>query len=122
LGKENKLIISDRKQFKTVLVFYVIEMDHEYEYEQEVGCSEDIENFMSLFVKKNWKELFMDTHVEPRKVCDVAFTGLLMVAKNELGVVRYQMERTERLAVTFDSDVLADENASKIKRIREIIG
>jgi hypothetical protein len=122
MSKENQMIFSERNQFKTVMEFEVIEMDCQYVYEQQVGCYEDIENFMKLYLQKNWKEFFMDTHVDYRKVCDVAFIGLLMVAKSEIGVVRYQMERSERLAVTFDVDVLSDENASKIKRIREIIG
>ncbi|MFC5775132.1 hypothetical protein [Ectobacillus antri] len=122
LSKENQLIISDRNQFKTVMLFHVIEMENEYEYEQQVGCNEDMEEFMKLYFDKNWKEFFMDTYVDHRKVCDVGFNGLLIVAKNEMGVVRYQMDRSERLAVTFNHEVLGDENATKIKKIREIIG
>jgi hypothetical protein len=121
MNKENQFEIQ-RGNFKTTLVFAIQDWNSYFEQEVEIGCGEDLSDFMKHYFKKDWKELFHGQFFDHKDVVDAEFKGIRIHAKDEKGSFWYEMESRERAMITINNEVLNDENANKIKQIRELIG
>ncbi|EJQ68401.1 hypothetical protein IG7_03542 [Bacillus cereus HuA2-4] len=115
--KEN---IGKLTEISAYMVFLVATMDDQFEVELNVSCGEDIEYYMGLYLKENWKELFEET----KYVCDASFEGIQMVAKdkeNKHSCYIEAMNTRRRASIGIDREALNDNNLDKLDRIKEII-
>ncbi|MGG3446483.1 hypothetical protein [Bacillus nitratireducens] len=115
--KEN---IGKLTEIRAYMIFLVATMDDQLEVELSVSCGEDIEYYMGLYLKRNWKELFEDT----KYVCDASFEGIQMVAKdkeNKLSCYIETVNTRRRENIGIDRETLNDNNLDKLNKIKEII-
>jgi hypothetical protein len=84
----------------------------------KVDCAEDIENMMKLFFGKKWEELF-----DNDEIVDATFDGIELYHKDEREnqVKMYIYGNKCGGSTIINYEVLADKNADKIRKIREII-
>ncbi|MBY7109971.1 MULTISPECIES: hypothetical protein [Bacillus] len=107
-------------EISAYMVFLVATTDDQFEVELSVSCGEDIEYYMGLHLKENWKELFEDT----KYVCDASFEGIQMVAKDKEdkhACYIETMNTRRRASISIDRQALNDNNIDKLNRIKEII-
>jgi hypothetical protein len=125
--KENEFMIEGNKNFKIRMSFQVITMDDSFDEDVFVGCGEDIEEVMKLYFNKDWKALFYDCNGGNssswyRDVCDVAFDGVYITAKEEgKGHVYTMIGSSPKVTVSVNLESMGDKNATKIDEIRKIL-
>lgn len=104
---------------KAHLMFTINNEHSEDEVSVEVGCAEDIENTMQLFFKERWEALFGDLY-DRLEFEWAIFNGISFVNdyNNRIGMQIYG--NYKQGSCSLDIDSLADKNAEKLKRIREI--
>lgn len=114
---ENVINLDD---IKAHLMFtLVFENEQTQEESIEVGCAEDIENIMGMFLKEKYEDLFSDQY-EPLNFMYATFNGISFVNKSNNRVGMQIYGNCVQGSCTLDIESLADKNADKLKRIREI--
>ncbi|GAB6558032.1 hypothetical protein bcgnr5378_06970 [Bacillus cereus] len=118
---EDRLVF-DRIEGK--LIFGVLMDNHHFQQEVAISCGEDMEEYMQMYFKKDWAGLFSEYFINVRDIYDVSFEGIHMSAteteKNHSTNIQL-LNNQRRASVKFDRNTLVDDNAEKIKKIREII-
>lgn len=108
------------EEIKAHMMYTVVfENEHELQVSHEVGCAEDIEEQMKMFVNEDWENLFSD-YYDPMDFEYAYFNGVSFVSngKNRIGMQIYG--NYKQGSCNLDIESLADKNADKLKRIREI--
>ncbi|MBG9732220.1 hypothetical protein ABD87_22615 [Lysinibacillus sphaericus] len=97
----------------------VLENGQTEEQSLEVNCAEEIEGFMKLFISEKWDELFNDSY-DPEEFSYAYFNGFSFI-NNDKNRVSMQIYGTYKQgSCMLDLNALADKNAEKLKKIREI--
>ncbi|PGX31066.1 hypothetical protein COE33_09530 [Bacillus anthracis] len=107
-------------EIRAYMIFLVATTDDHFEVEISISCGEDIEYYMGLYLKENWKELFEDT----KYVCDASFEGIQMVAKDKEdkhSCYIETMNTRRRASIGIDRETLNDNHLDKLNRIKGII-
>lgn len=124
--KENQFQIEKSSSFKTRLTFLVNTWDDSFEHDIQVSCSEDIEEIMEAYFKKDWKTLFSEFGEKDyywiKDICDVSFDGIYITANEEdKGHVYLMLHSSQRVTVSVNLELMNDKNANKINAIRDIL-
>ncbi len=92
----------------------------------EVSCGEDIENYMTAYLDKNWDEIFYNKVPSTSDISYATIDGMSVEAKDEncgisarvpnRGSWQYNFAK-----IKFNMKTLEEDNAMKIQKIREII-
>lgn len=104
---------------KAYLMFTINNEHSADEVSVEVGCAEDIEYMMQLFFKERWEELFEDNY-DRMEFEWTEFNGISFVNDDDNRIGMQIYGNYKQGSCRLDIDALADKNAEKLKRIREI--
>lgn len=116
MAVENVIELTNIKAY----LMFTINNDHgEDEVSVEVGCAEDIENMMQLFFKERWEELFEDDY-DRMEFEWATFNGISFVNDDDNRIGMQIYGNYKQGSCRLDLRSLADKNAEKLKRIREI--
>lgn len=116
MAVENVIELTDIR----VHLIFTIHNEHSHnEVSLEVTCAEDIESLMILYFKEKWEELFEDDY-DRMEFEWASFNGISFsnIDNNRIDMQIYG--NYKRGGCFLDIDALADKNAEKLKRIREI--
>ena len=109
--------IEGDRQWHTMFTFY---FTNEYTEEAlEIGEDEDIEYIMKLFINSKWEELFPNQY-HPLEFNYATFNGISFSNNDKNNVIMQIYGPYLRGSCRLDLSSLADKNAEKLKRIREI--
>jgi len=125
MSKENEISFEEPKFY---LEFTI------YDYNEnntsvflEVGCGEDIENYMKDYFKENWEEMFCNKVPSINDISYVTIDGISIEAKDGNCEIKSRIPsrgswQYNFAKIKFNIQNLEDKNALKIKQIRELIG
>jgi trans-2-enoyl-CoA reductase len=112
--------VIELEEIKAYMMFTIV-FDNEQteEVNLEVGCAEDIEEQMKMFIKEDWENLFSDWY-DPFNFMYAHFNGIYFGnnGRNKISMQIYG--NYKRGNCTLDYETLADENAKKLLQIRTI--
>jgi hypothetical protein len=118
--RENIIILNNVKGQLDFVVYYENgDMDS---VSLKVTCAEDIEYKMKLFFEKRWEELF-ENLFSSDEIVDAVFEGIELSHVDDNNNISRMMifGNTCKGSIMIDYEALADKNAEKIKKIRDII-
>lgn len=111
------------KTLKPVLVIGFLDMDGiESEQEFEFGCGEDLQNYMTAVLKKDFEVLFEEHELHSKNISDMWIKGISVTGQNEQGrLTVHIVDNYVQGSSIIHEDVMKDENAQKMKEIEAII-
>jgi trans-2-enoyl-CoA reductase len=117
MSVENVIKLDEIKAHMMFTLVY--ENEQTQEVSLEVGCAEDIEEQMKMFIKEDWENLFSEWY-EPFSFMYAYFNGISFIntGRNRIGMQIYGNYKSG--SCTLDYESLADENAKKLLQIRTI--
>jgi hypothetical protein len=125
MSKEN---VIDFKSPKFYLEFCVYDYnENDTTVQLEIGCGEDIESYMRYYFEESWDDLFFNKL--PYSISDIGYVvveGICINAKEDgcklsVSIPSRGSWHHNFAKVSFDPNVIKDENANKIQQIKEIL-
>lgn len=118
MAYENVINLENLKAHMMFTLYF--DNGHTEEEALQVGESEDIENIMKLFINSMWEELFPDQY-DPIEFNYATFNGISFSNSDKNDVTMQIYGPYLQGSCRLDLSSLADKNAEKLKRIREIV-